>query len=53
MEALARKVLKDPIEITVGGRSIVGKDIAQHVIVLDEEQKVLILMIFFKYFYYS
>jgi ATP-dependent RNA helicase DDX46/PRP5 len=39
MEALARKVLKDPIEITVGGRSIVGKDIAQHVIVLDEEQK--------------
>ncbi|XP_071447908.1 probable ATP-dependent RNA helicase DDX46 isoform X1 [Hetaerina americana] len=44
MEALARKILTKPIEIQVGGRSIVCKDVEQHVIVLEEEQKFLKLL---------
>ncbi|KAH3873458.1 hypothetical protein DPMN_036693 [Dreissena polymorpha] len=39
MEALARKILTKPIEIQVGGRSVVCKDVEQHVVVLEEEQK--------------
>ncbi|XP_078576628.1 putative ATP-dependent RNA helicase DDX46 isoform X2 [Branchiostoma floridae x Branchiostoma japonicum] len=39
MEALARKVLQKPIEVQVGGRSVVCSDVEQHVIVLEEEQK--------------
>ena len=39
MEALARKVLDKPIEIQVGGRSVVCKDIEQHAMILSEEQK--------------
>lgn len=39
MEALARHILKKPIEIQVGGRSIVCKDVEQHVMVLDDEAK--------------
>lgn len=39
MEALARKILKKPIEITVGGKSVVGKDITQHVEVRNEDTK--------------
>jgi ATP-dependent RNA helicase DDX46/PRP5 len=32
MEALARKTLYKPIEITIGGRSVVCKDVIQHVV---------------------
>ncbi|XP_044581293.1 probable ATP-dependent RNA helicase DDX46 isoform X1 [Cotesia glomerata] len=39
MEALARRILQKPVEIQVGGRSVVCKEVEQHVVVLDEEQK--------------
>lgn len=32
MEALARKSLRKPIEVTVGGRSVVCKDVIQSVV---------------------
>ena len=32
MEALARKILNKPIEVQVGGRSVVCKDVEQHVV---------------------
>lgn len=39
MEVLARKILKKPIEIQVGGRSIVSDTVTQHVLVINEENK--------------
>lgn len=39
MEALARKILVKPVEVQVGGRSVVCKDVHQSVIVMDEHQK--------------
>ncbi|XP_043202478.1 probable ATP-dependent RNA helicase DDX46 isoform X2 [Amphibalanus amphitrite] len=39
MEALARRILIKPVEVQVGGKSIVCKDVEQHVILLDESQK--------------
>lgn len=39
MEALARRFLKKPIEIQVGGRSVVCKDVEQNVAVLEEDAK--------------
>lgn len=39
MEALARRFLKKPIEIQVGGRSVVCKEIEQHIAILEEEAK--------------
>ena len=39
MEALARKILTKPIEVQVGGRSVVCKDVEQSVIKIDESQK--------------
>jgi ATP-dependent RNA helicase DDX46/PRP5 len=39
MEALARKILKSPLEITVGGRSTVCSDVLQVVEVRDEDTK--------------
>lgn len=39
MEALARRILQKPIEIQVGGRSVVCKDVEQHVAILEEEAK--------------
>lgn len=44
MEALARKVLKKPLEITVGGRSIVCADVTQLVEQHDEDTKFLRLL---------
>ncbi|KAJ1910161.1 pre-mRNA processing RNA-helicase [Tieghemiomyces parasiticus] len=38
MEALARKVLRRPLEITVGGRSVVCADVVQHVEVVPDER---------------
>ena len=42
MEALARRILNRPIEVQVGGRSVVCKDIEQAVSIVDEEGKFLI-----------
>ncbi len=39
MEALARKILAKPIEVQVGGRSVVCKDVHQSVMVIDQHQK--------------
>jgi len=44
MEALARRILNKPIEIQVGGRSVVCKDVEQHVVVLEEDKKFLKLL---------
>ncbi|GJQ73634.1 hypothetical protein Trydic_g13977 [Trypoxylus dichotomus] len=44
MEALARRILQRPIEVQVGGRSIVCKDVEQHAVVLEEDQKFLKLL---------
>ncbi|XP_074599147.1 pre-mRNA processing factor 5 [Brevipalpus obovatus] len=44
MEALARRILNKPIEIQVGGRSVVCKDVEQQVILIDEENKFLKLL---------
>lgn len=41
MEALARRILNKPIEITVGGRSVVCADVEQHVLVIEDDQKFL------------
>ncbi|RWS14530.1 ATP-dependent RNA helicase DDX46-like protein [Dinothrombium tinctorium] len=44
MEALARRILTKPIEIQVGGRSVVCKDVEQHVCVVNEDDKFLKLL---------
>lgn len=46
MEALARRILNKPIEITVGGRSVVCADVEQHVLVIEDDQKFLKVHIF-------
>lgn len=44
METLARKILTKPIEIQVGGRSIVCSDVQQNVVVIEEDDKFLKLL---------
>ncbi|XP_055082590.1 probable ATP-dependent RNA helicase DDX46 [Periophthalmus magnuspinnatus] len=44
MEALARRILSKPIEVQVGGRSVVCSDVEQHVLVIEEENKFLKLL---------
>jgi ATP-dependent RNA helicase DDX46/PRP5 len=44
MEALARRYLRKPLEITVGGRSVVNRDVSQIVEILDEDAKFLRLL---------
>ncbi|CAG2116832.1 unnamed protein product, partial [Medioppia subpectinata] len=44
MEALARRILDKPIEVQVGGRSVVCKEVEQNVIVIDEDEKFLRLL---------
>ncbi|XP_019728342.1 putative ATP-dependent RNA helicase DDX46 [Hippocampus comes] len=44
MEALARRILAKPLEIQVGGRSVVCSDVEQHVLVIEEDQKFLKLL---------
>ncbi|XP_055841857.1 probable ATP-dependent RNA helicase DDX46 [Episyrphus balteatus] len=39
MEALARRILKKPIEVIVGGRSVVCKDVEQNVAILEDDAK--------------
>ena len=51
MEALARKILSKPIEVQVGGRSIVCKEVDQSVIVIDDHQKYFKLLELLGIFY--
>ncbi|KAK7753211.1 pre-mRNA processing RNA-helicase [Diatrype stigma] len=44
MDALAKKVLNTPLEITVGGRSVVAPEITQVVEIWDEPQKFIRLL---------
>ncbi|XP_044758445.1 probable ATP-dependent RNA helicase DDX46 [Coccinella septempunctata] len=44
MEALARRILQKPIEVQVGGRSVVCKDVEQNVVIIEEDQKFLKLL---------
>ena len=44
MEALARRILLKPVEVAVGGKSIVCADIEQTIHVVEEEQKFLKLL---------
>ncbi|XP_076835873.1 putative ATP-dependent RNA helicase DDX46 [Brachyhypopomus gauderio] len=44
MEALARRILSKPVEVQVGGRSVVCSDVEQHVIVIEEDKKFLKLL---------
>ena len=44
MEALARKILTRPVEVQIGGKSIVSNTVEQHVLILDEMQKFLKLL---------
>uniref|UniRef100_A0A8C5HPD8 Probable ATP-dependent RNA helicase DDX46 n=1 Tax=Gouania willdenowi TaxID=441366 RepID=A0A8C5HPD8_GOUWI len=44
MEALARRILQKPIEVLVGGRSVVCSDVEQHVLVIEEDKKFLKLL---------
>ncbi|KAK6227200.1 DEAD/DEAH box helicase [Colletotrichum tabaci] len=39
IDSLTKKVLKSPVEITVGGRSVVASDITQVVEIVPEDQK--------------
>lgn len=51
VEALAKRILNKPIEIMVGGRSIVCKDVTQEAVILEEEQKFLKLLELLGQFY--
>ncbi|KAK3720050.1 hypothetical protein QZH41_015454, partial [Actinostola sp. cb2023] len=44
MEALARRILDKPVEIQVGGRSVVCSDVDQNVVMIEEENKFLKLL---------
>ncbi|XP_033955501.1 probable ATP-dependent RNA helicase DDX46 [Pseudochaenichthys georgianus] len=44
MEALARRILIKPLEVQVGGRSVVCSDVEQHVLVIEEDKKFLKLL---------
>lgn len=44
MEALARRILTKPIEIQVGGRSVVCKDVEQNIVLIEEDDKFLKLL---------
>ncbi|KAK4250453.1 P-loop containing nucleoside triphosphate hydrolase protein [Corynascus novoguineensis] len=44
IDALTKKVLRDPVEITVGGRSVVAAEITQAVEIMDENKKFVRLL---------
>jgi len=44
MEGLARRILIKPVEVQVGGRSVVSNEIEQHVEVIEEDNKFLKLL---------
>jgi ATP-dependent RNA helicase DDX46/PRP5 len=47
MEALARKTLYKPIEVSVGGRSIVCKEVIQNVVSIKNQIKKKVSHFFF------
>ena len=44
IDALTKKVLRDPVEITVGGRSVVAPEITQIVEIIEEKDKFVRLL---------
>ncbi|KAK5654999.1 hypothetical protein OQA88_6758 [Cercophora sp. LCS_1] len=44
IDALTKKVLRDPVEITVGGRSVVAPEITQVVEIIEEKDKFVRLL---------
>jgi ATP-dependent RNA helicase DDX46/PRP5 len=44
IDALTKKVLRDPVEITVGGRSVVAPEITQAVEIIEENNKFVRLL---------
>lgn len=44
IDALTKKVLREPVEITVGGRSVVAPEITQSVEIMDENKKFVRLL---------
>ena len=44
VEVLAKSVLQNPVEIQVGGRSVVNKDIEQYVEIRPDEERFLRLL---------
>ncbi|KAL5240835.1 hypothetical protein ACI65C_008245 [Semiaphis heraclei] len=44
MEALARRILQKPVEVQIGGRSVVAKEVEQHIVIVEEEQKFMKLL---------
>ncbi|KAJ4462725.1 putative DEAD-box ATP-dependent RNA helicase 42 [Paratrimastix pyriformis] len=44
LEALARQILKRPLEIIVGGKSVVCSDVTQQVLMVDEQNKFVRLL---------
>ncbi|KXX83096.1 Pre-mRNA-processing ATP-dependent RNA helicase PRP5 [Madurella mycetomatis] len=44
IDALTKKVLREPVEITVGGRSVVAPEITQAVEIIDENKKFVRLL---------
>lgn len=38
MEALARRILTKPVEVTVGGRSVVCKDVEQYIVCYNDKK---------------
>ncbi|KAK3311278.1 uncharacterized protein B0T15DRAFT_68561 [Chaetomium strumarium] len=44
IDALTKKVLRDPVEITVGGRSVVAPEITQVVEIIEENKKFVRLL---------
>ncbi len=44
MEALARRILDKPIEVQVGGRSVVCKEVEQNVVIVEDDEKFLKLL---------
>lgn len=44
IDALTKKVLREPVEITVGGRSVVAAEITQSVEIIDENKKFVRLL---------
>ena len=44
MEGLARRILLRPVEVQVGGRSVVSNEIEQHIEVIEEDNKFLKLL---------
>ncbi|KAJ2007899.1 pre-mRNA processing RNA-helicase [Coemansia thaxteri] len=44
MEALARKILRRPLEIVVGGRALIPPEVTQHVEIVDSKNKFVRLL---------